>query len=441
MGIKEVKPLVVRYQDSLISIEEISGLAERLGEEVQRMKEASSSDYGDDRASINLPFDREMLSSVVSLVEEKSRLKPGYLVVAGIGGSSLGTIAVQEAVLGRFFNQLDPEVKTLYADTVDSDLMDSIIRLIEPALKEGGNVVLNCVSKSGRTTETVANFQVLVDLLKKYKTDYEKYVVVTTDKDSALWNLASEKGFSLLEIPKKVGGRFSVFSPAGLFPLGLLGVDLEALMEGAALMRDRCLQVDIWENPAALSAALMFLHYRRGRNICDLFLFSPDLESVGKWYRQLLAESLGKEYDRKGVKVFEGITPLISIGSTDLHSMAQLYLGGPQDKFTCFVGVKENRSDVKAPALPEYSWLVEGIQGRPLGEIMAAILEGVKASFRKGERPFIEVILPDKSPSSIGQFLQFKMLEVVYLGFLLNVNPFDQPNVEDYKVETRKILS
>lgn len=436
-----MKPLVFRYQDALISKEEIAEAGGSLSVEIERMKEASSPGYEDDRSSINLPFDKELLKKVKSLIGEKRKLKPDYLVVVGIGGSCLGTIAVQEAVLGRFFNQLDPELKVLYADTVDSDLMDSIINMVDPVLEGDGSVVLDCVSKSGRTTETIANFQVLVELVRKYKSNYMDYVVITTDRDSATWGLASEKGFSLLEIPKKVGGRFSVFSPVGLFPLGLLGVDLEALLEGAALMRDRCLKADIWDNPAALSAALMYLHYRRTRNICDLFLFSPDLESVGKWCRQLLAESLGKQYDRGGVRVLEGITPLVSIGSTDLHSMAQLYLGGPQDKFTCFVGVEENRSDLRVPHLLEYSKLVEGIQGRPLREIMAAILGGVKASFRKGKRPFIEVVLADKSPHSIGQFLQFKMMEVIYLGFLLNVNPFDQPNVEEYKIETRKILS
>jgi glucose-6-phosphate isomerase len=237
-----------------------------------------------------------------------------------------------------------------------------------------------------------------------------------------------------------VGGRYSVFSPAGLFPLGLLGINIERLLDGARSMRDTCININVEENPAAISAALQYLHYMSGKNISDLFLFANALESLGKWCRQLMAESLGKEFNKKGETVNIGITPVISIGSTDLHSMAQLYLGGPNDKFTMFLSVENSNSQVKLPNLREYSKLVNGIQGKSLESIMSAIMEGTKAAFRKGKRPFMEVKLPCKSEYYIGQFLQFKMIETIYLGFLLGVNPFDQPNVESYKEETRKIL-
>jgi len=153
-----------------------------------------------------------------------------------------------------------------------------------------------------------------------------------------------------------------------------------------------------------------------------------------------MAESLGKEFNKKGETVNIGITPVISMGSTDLHSMAQLYLGGPYDKFTMFLSVENSNSHVNVPTLKGYSKLVYGIQGKSLESIMSAIMEGTKAAFRKGKRPFMEVKLPCKSEYYIGQFLQFKMIETIYLGFLLGVNPFDQPNVESYKEETRKIL-
>ena len=153
-----------------------------------------------------------------------------------------------------------------------------------------------------------------------------------------------------------------------------------------------------------------------------------------------MAESLGKEFNTKGEKVNIGITPDISIGSTDLHSMAQLYLGGPYDKFTMFLTVENSNSHINVPTLKEYSELVYGVQGQSLESIMSAIEDGTKAAFRKGKRPFMEVKLPCKSEYSIGQFLQFKMIETIFLGYLLDVNPFDQPNVESYKEETRKIL-
>ena len=205
-------------------------------------------------------------------------------------------------------------------------------------------------------------------------------------------------------------------------------------------MKEACVDIDIERNPAAISAAIQYLHYESGKNISDLFLFANDLESLGKWCRQLMAESLGKEFNKKGETVNIGITPVISIGSTDLHSMAQLYLGGPNDKFTTFLSVENSNSHMSIPRLKGYSKLVYGIQGKSLEKIMSAIMEGTKAAFRNCRRPFMEVKLPCKSEYPIGQFLQFKMMETIYLGYLLGVNPFDQPNVENYKEETRKIL-
>jgi glucose-6-phosphate isomerase len=432
--------IVFLHDKSLISSKELVNATEELIDEINCMNKAVNLRYEDDRASINLPDDKQTLQKVKMLIDKKKKLKPRYLVVIGIGGSNLGTMAVQEAVLGKMYNQLNPDIKVLYADTVDSDLINDIIKIIKPVLKKGENIIINGVSKSGGTTETIANFEILVEMLKKYKKDYAKYVVVTSDKNSKYWNYALEKGFDVLEIPKKVGGRFSVFSPVGLFPLGLLGVNIDKLLKGASEMKNRCLDTNMLENPAVVSATLIYLHYKKGKNIHDLFLVGNDLESVGKWYRQLMGESIGKEFNTNKKRVFEGITPTVSLVSVDLHSMAQIYLGGPYDKFTTFVNVKKNNSDVVVPNVDEYSKLVDVIQGKRLKELMDAILLGVQTAFKKGKRPFMEIILPDKSEYCIGQLLQFKMIEMMYLGFLLKVNPFDQPNVEDYKIETRNIL-
>ncbi len=187
-------------------------------------------------------------------------------------------------------------------------------------------------------------------------------------KTQNYWNFALEKGFDLLEIPKKVGGRYSVFSPVGLFPLGLLGVNIDQLLKGAYDMKSRCLDTNLLKNPAVISATLIYLHYKKGKNIHDLFLVGNDLESVGKWYRQLMGESIGKEFNKDKKRVFEGITPTVSLVSVDLHSMAQIYLGGPYDKFTTFVNVKQNNSDVVVPDIDEYSKLVDVIQGKKLKE-------------------------------------------------------------------------
>ena len=435
-----MKDIEFSFKDAMVSQQTIFETAERLRPEIEHLATAISEGYESDFASLCLPDDRLMLGKVRQVIEENLKLKPVYLIVDGIGGSNLGTKAVQEAVLGKLYNQLTKATKVLYADTVDSDSINNIITLVKPVLEKGDNIILNVISKSGTTTETTANAEVLIDFLRRYKKDYKNFVSVASDKDSELWNIAVKEGFTVLEVPKKVGGRYSVFSPVGLFPLGLLGIDIERLLDGAKCMKAACVDTNIEKNPAAVSAAIQYLHYMSGKNISDLFLFANDLESLGKWCRQLVAESLGKEFNRKGETVNVGITPDVSIGSTDLHSMAQLYLGGPYDKFTVFLSIKNSNSHINVPRLKRYSKLVNGIQGKSLESIMGAILEGTKGAFRKGKRPFMEAKLRSKSEYALGQFLQFKMMETIYLGFLLGVNPFNQPNVESYKEETRRIL-
>ena len=400
----------------------------------------SKRDYQNSAASLLLPQDDALLTDTLKLVEEKNSLSPTLLVVVGIGGSNLGTMAVAEAVLGNLYNLMpDIKIKVLYADTVDSDNTAAIIKLMESEIKAGGRVLLNAISKSGSTTETMALFQVLLQVLKEQQPDYHRFVVLTSDANSKFSNLANQEGFSLLNLPTLVGGRFSVFSPVGLFPLGLLGLDLQQLLAGARLSLESCLDPDPAVNPALLSAALMILHLKKGININDNFVFDINLEGIGKWYRQLMGESIGKSHDLAGNLVNCGMTPTVSVGSVDLHSMAQLYLGGPYDKLTTFIATTANQQ-VEIPRDEKFAHLVQGIQGRSLAQVMGAIYQGTKNAFKKGKRPYLEIILPDKSEASLGQLLQFKMIEMMYLAKLLGVNAFDQPNVEDYKSETRAIL-
>ena len=302
-----VKDIEFSFEGAMSPQQRILETAERLRPTIRNMANSISEGYEGDLASLCLHDDRRILGKVKQVIGESLQLKPAYLIVVGIGGSNLGTIAVQEAVLGKLYNQLTAATKVLYADTVDSDSINNIITLIKPVLEKGGNIILNVISKSGTTTETIANAEVLIDLIRRHKKNYRNYITVTSDKDSELWNIAVTEGFNVLEIPKKVGGRYSVFSPVGLFPLGLLGIDIERLLDGAANMREACIDTNIEKNPAAISATIQYLHYDSGKNISDLFLFANDLESLGKWCRQLMAESLGKEFNKKGEKVNIGI--------------------------------------------------------------------------------------------------------------------------------------
>ena len=436
----KMKQITIDVSHCLLEDNEIKKAQKKTEYEIKKLQRASEQGYELDEASINLAVDKESLQQVQTLIQKKNKLDPRMIIVIGIGGSNLGTIAICDAILGKKQNLINPKRKILFADTVDSDLLFDIKQILKTVLKNNENIIVNVVSKSGSTTETIANFEVVLDLLKTHNIDTSESVVVTTDYQSKLWNLAEKKQFDCLKIPQKVGGRYSVFSPVGLFPLGMMDVDIKSLLAGAEQMRNQCLQLDTEKNPAATCAIATYLNYKKQHNIHDLFLFSDDLESVGKWYRQLVGESIGKQYDKDQNQVFIGITPTYSIGSTDLHSVAQLYLGGPFDKFTTFVPVIQNKHTVELPDYIDFNYLVEGIQNRSLQEIMQAIYQGVKKAFVKGKRPFMEIKLPDKSESTIGQFLQLNMMQIMLLGGLLNINPFDQPNVEVYKQETRLIL-
>jgi len=425
-----------------VNKEHLEQVNQHLQAEIGELKKSLELGYETDYAFLNCPADGKVLERVAQVIGQKREHAPTALVVIGIGGSNLGAMAVHQALNGRFYNQSISSPNVYFADTTDPDYINDIRVLVERELKGGNNIILNVISKSGSTTETIANFHVFLELLKKYKPDnYANYVVATTGEGSKLWSLAEKEGFSTLPIPKKLGGRFSVLSPVGLFPLGMLGVNLVQLLSGAQSIIPLCINEDLLSNPAALSAAVLFLHYQQGYNIHDTFLFSVDLENVGKWYRQLMGESVGKEKNKKGEEVNVGMTPTVSIGSADLHSVAQLYLGGPLDKVTTFITVGKSKNDVAVPEIAELQHLVEHIQGKPLTAIMNAIVQGTQAAYKKRDMPFISIGLPEKNAFYIGQLLQLKMIEIVYLAYLLDVNPFDQPNVELYKKETREILA
>lgn len=430
------------YKDScLISSDDLQNLQKVLLPEINRIQQARNTDYSTDYASVNLPFDTELLSTIFATVKEKKSLSPTSLVVIGIGGSNLGTIAVLEALRGKFYNE-HHEVNVYFVDTVDSDNISDIAELVERDLATGNNIVLNVISKSGTTTETIANFEIFLEILKSHRPyNYHNFVVATTDKDSALWKLGKEEEFALLAIPDNVGGRYSVFSAVGLFPLCFLDIDIEELVQGAQNGFVSSTQAQLHTNYAALSAATLLAHYKQGSiTIHDTFLFSVALEGLGAWYRQLSAESLGKAYNKNNELINTGILPTISIGSTDLHSVAQLYLAGPYNRFTTFIAVGKNQSDAMVPDYAIFETLVPHIQNKPLAAIMNAILRGTQRAYQNDKRPFITMTLPEKSAYYIGQLMQIKMIEIMYLGFLLNINPFDQPQVENYKRETKNIL-
>ena len=390
--------------------------------------------YSSPESLINLPADRGQLAQVKKLIAAKQNLDPALAVVVGIGGSNLGT----QAVYGALYATASPKVPLYFADTVDSEMIACLLDKVEQALAAKKNILIIAITKSGSTTETIANFECFLALLIKYQPEaYAQSVVAITDKDSPFWQLASAKKFDLLEIPVQIGGRFSVLSPVGLFPLALAGVNIDELCEGAQEITPECV-AQTQNNPAFIFASTLAVQYAAGIRIHDLFIFCAAIKGLGKWQRQLLAESLGKP-GPQGKPL--GITPTVSIGSTDLHSVGQLYLGGPRARVTTFVWVDDPGAVVQVPDMPEFNKLVPHLQKKSLHTIMEAIFNGTQKAYEQGKCPFMTIVMPEKNAFYIGQFLQMQMIATIYLGALLKVNTFDQPQVELYKRNTRKILA
>jgi len=434
------------YQNSsLLSEVDIQAAAASLLEYTERLKKvAQQRDYTEPESSIYIPFDKSIVSEVLSIKGKVHYQNLKYILVVGIGGSNLGTKAAYDALYG-YFDVLEKNryPKILFIDTTDSEYLARLEVFLDSEITSLEEIVINVISKSGNTTETISNVEFIMSVLRRKFEKPESQLVITSNNSSQLGIDAENKDIANLGIPEIVGGRYSVFSAVGLFPLILTGFNIEKFLNGAQVMREVCLESDIFKNPALLSATILFLHSENKKTINDNFIFHPELESLGKWYRQLMGESLGKEKGVNGDSTNIGITPTVSIGSTDLHSVGQLYLGGPRDKVTTFI---YSDKTVITPPVPQaqerlFRGIVPMIEGKTASDIMSAILEGVKIAYTKNQLPFTEVILDDISEYSIGEFLQFKMIEIMYLGKLMGINAFDQPNVELYKEETRKLLS
>ncbi len=423
--------MIFRFEDTAhVTKEELSAQAPNLEPYIERLNKVAKADnYMYEESSINLPFDGDILEKILKLRAKYATPKLKYILDIGIGGSNLGTKAIYDAMYG-YFDMVEPDrfPKMIFADTNDPVFIYKLYEFLRTKINDPAEMIINAVSKSGKTTETIVNLDIIASNVPFAK----ERLVITTNYNSDLWKTARDLGIDCLPIPGNVGGRFSTFSSVGLFPLACLGLDVTELLKGAMEARKGCLIGNTLKNPAAISATVIFLNYIKGKLIHDQFFFHPELESLGKWYRQLMGESIGKDG--------KGITPTVSIGSTDLHSMGQLYLGGIKDKFFTFISTKNPKIDISVPQEPLLEILSE-VEEKSTSEIMNAILGGVKAAFLKKDLPFMEIILDDISPSALGQYMQFKMMEMMMLGKLLGVNAFDQPSVESYKQETRKILT
>lgn len=432
----------MRYIRPANGKEQVAEEMRRRGEDYAAVMRAACSDssYALPEASLRLPSDRALFEKSRALAGELAGPKLLYVVNIGIGGSSLGARAVYEAVCGSLDGHNSFFPKIIFADTCSPEFLADLTGLLLEEVEVKEEVLIVVSSKSGTTTETMVNASSIVSALTRKIGAINDRIVCITDEDSPLWQEAKNQKFHLLPIPKMVGGRYSVFSPVGIFPLLAVGVEAEELVRGAEDMVSETVSRGA-ESDTFRAAVDILAESERGAAIFDFFVFHPELEALSKWYRQLFAESLGKDTAKDGTKAAHRLVPTVSVGTTDLHSVEQLYLAGPGIFARTIVRVNASHwGHDSTSGVESFEKLAPGITGHASCQIMEAIYHGVKETYQKRGVSFAELELPDLSLHTIGALLQFEMCTVMHLANLLNINAFDQPNVEAYKEATRKIL-
>ena len=381
----------------------------------------------------DLPADKAMLAEVRAAVR-RHRAGVENLVVLGIGGSALGNIALQTALNPAFHNLMPASKRRgprlFVMDNVDPMQIADLIDLLGPSLRK---TLFNVISKSGETAETASQFLVFRDLLacKLGRKAVARHIVATTDAESGtLREIVTNEGYDALTVPDGVGGRFSVLSAVGLFSAAMCGIDAGKLLAGAAEMSKRAAAVSVRKNPAAMLALLLHAFYVRGKRLHVMMPYSFQLRDMADWYRQLWAESLGKQHDVDGQPVVVGPTPIRALGTTDQHSQVQLYREGPNDKVFIFLEVEKFARDVKIPRGGGVPQALAYLGGASLGRLLHAEKVATEAAMVASSRPCLTIRFPRVNEATVGQFIMLWEAATTIMGGLLNVNPYDQPAVE-----------
>lgn len=393
-----------------------------------------------------LPFFDLPYQDIGSISKAAEEIKTGFenFVLIGIGGSSLGPKALHKALNPPYYNELPKEKrkgcpKIYFLENVDPDSLNAALDAID--LKK---TVFNVITKSGSTSETMANFLLVREMLVKAvgKEKAKRHIIATTDsKKGSLRRLVETEGYMSFEVPEKVGGRFSVFTPVGLFPAAVIGIDIKQLLDGAAYMDNLCKSENVWENPAYMSAVLQYIAATvRGKNITVLMSYADALDEIGGWFCQLWAESLGKKNTLDGRPVNTGQTPVKAIGTNDQHSQIQLYMEGPNDKTITFIRLEKFRNEILMPRVSIDNDSLSYLGGRTMNELIHAEQTATELALTKNSRPNSRITLSEVSPYTIGALLYMFEVQTAFSGGLYNINSFDQPGVEEGKVMTYAMM-
>ena len=418
-----------------ISQEEVSYMTKLVSDAKEQL--VSKTGAGNDFLGwLDLPtdYDKEEFARIKKAAE-KIQGDSEVLVVIGIGGSYLGTRAAIEFLRHGFYNNLPKEIRKTpeiyYAgNSISSAYLAGLIDVISDR-----DFSVNIISKSGTTTEPAIAFRVFKEMLeKKYgKEEAAKRIYATTDKErGALKNLATEEGYESFVVPDDVGGRFSVLTAVGLLPIAVSGADIDKLMEGAAAGRELALNKAFEENDAMQYAAVRNILLRKGKSVEVLANYEPSLHYISEWWKQLYGESEGK--DQKGI--FPASVDL----TTDLHSMGQFIQDGARIMFETVLNVEKSRSTVELKEEPVDLDGLNYLAGKDMDFVNKSAMNGTILAHTDGNVPNLMIKIPEQNEFYLGQLFYFFEFACGVSGYLLGVNPFNQPGVESYKCNMFALL-
>ncbi|RHM53688.1 glucose-6-phosphate isomerase [Mitsuokella sp. AF33-22] len=391
-------------------------------------------------------------SSLKHLQELTDHVKDNVDVVVsmGIGGSYLGNKVLFDVHCGSFWNELSKEERNGFpqvyfsGNNIDPRSTGDLIhhlenesKILQYHEKRNLKVLLLVISKSGGTLDTMSNFMVVYDALQKFPGIDVEVVAVTdpnTENPTLLKKLAIEKGWPQYAVPDGVGGRFTIFCEVGLTLAACIGFDIQSFLDGAKDMDKACQNDDIWQNPAMLNAFLKFAaSEKHGRDIEVMMPYGDYLKSVSEWYIQLLAESLGKQFNKEGKEVCYGRTPLVAVGTTDMHSQTQQHQEGKLNKVVQFVKIDKWANDLTIPnVFPEAKKLAD-ISGVTMSQALEVARQSNADALASNKRYNACFTLPELTPYHLGELLYMLAMSVAYEGELADVDAFNQPGVESYK--------
>ncbi|WP_078430022.1 glucose-6-phosphate isomerase [Alkalihalobacterium alkalinitrilicum] len=406
-------------------IDYLSGAVETAHQQLHNGSGAGSDYIG----WVDLPvnYDKEEFSRIQKSAA-KIKSDSDVLLVIGIGGSYLGARAALEALQHSFYNILEKDKRQapqvfFVGNNISSTYVKDLLTVIE-----GKDVSINVISKSGTTTEPAIAFRIFRDYLeKKYgKEEAKSRIYATTDKaKGALKTVATEEGYESFVIPDDVGGRFSVLTAVGLLPLAAAGIDIEAMMKGAQDAREAYSSPKLAENEAYQYAAVRNVLYNKGKTIELMVNYEPSLQYVSEWWKQLYGESEGKDQ--------KGIFPASVNFSTDLHSMGQYVQDGRRDLFETIINVEKVREEL---TIEEAANDLDGLNylaGETIDFVNKKAFQGTMLAHTDGGVPNLILNLPEMNAYYFGYMVYFFEKACAISGYLLGVNPFDQPGVEAYK--------